>query len=402
LLSRQGAALATNQAFIQLDGTLLTVSCERIKQLLLRELGSTAQWRGRIYLALYEADAPEQPITITSERFQDGWQYRVDIPDLVERDRFVRTMTQALLLETANRNAPDRSAELPAWLIEGFSQQFLASPEAQIFLDPPPAPASKVNVPVITHTNINAHLNNPLERVHEELLEHPALTFDALSWPTAAQMFGDEAAVYAASAQLFLYELLHLKDGRACICSMLTEMPRFFNWQFAFLNAFHSHFQRPLDVEKWWALRSLNFTGRSLDQTWPRDESWKRLDQVLHAPAETRASADEPLAPDASLQTIIRDWDPARQTHILQRKLQELELLRMRVPPEFSMLCVRYIQVIETYLRSAGNVAAATSPSKKKRLNLAANNAIKELDSLDALRSSLRGAEKPVAKRDVS
>ena len=49
-------------------------------------------------------------------------------------------------------------------------------------------------------------------------------------------------------------ELLRLPDGRACLQRMLAQLPQHYNWQFAFLEAFHARFERPLDVEKWWAL----------------------------------------------------------------------------------------------------------------------------------------------------
>ena len=130
-------SLATNRTFVQLEPTLATVSCERIKQLLWRELGATAPWRGTIYLVLYPARTADDNITITSERFQDGWQYRVDLPDVLERSRYVRAMVQVLLLELANRTAPGRAVEVPLWLIEGFSQLLLASNEFEIILPPP-------------------------------------------------------------------------------------------------------------------------------------------------------------------------------------------------------------------------------------------------------------------------
>ena len=116
------SSLATNQDFVELEPTLATVSCERIKQMLVRELNVTAPWRGTIYLVLYPARSAGDAITITSDRFKNGWQYRVDLPDVVERPRYVRAMVQVLLLELANRTAPARGAEIPLWLVEGFSQ----------------------------------------------------------------------------------------------------------------------------------------------------------------------------------------------------------------------------------------------------------------------------------------
>jgi len=40
----------------------------------------------------------------------------VDLADQLERARFVRAMVQVLLLEVANRNAGEHSAEIPGGL----------------------------------------------------------------------------------------------------------------------------------------------------------------------------------------------------------------------------------------------------------------------------------------------
>ena len=104
------------------------------------------------------------------------------------------------------------------------------------------------------------------------------MTFEELSWPTAANSTGAAGEFYGDSAQLFVDELLSLPDGRACLRAMVAELPRY-NWQFAFLHAFGAYFQRPLDVEKWWALQVVQFTGHDLGQTWPEEKagtSWTR------------------------------------------------------------------------------------------------------------------------------
>ncbi len=76
-------------------------------------------------------------------RFKNGWQYRVDLPNVVERPRYVRAIVQVLLLELANRTAQGRGAEIPLWLVEGFSQLLLASSEVEIILPPPRAAAER-------------------------------------------------------------------------------------------------------------------------------------------------------------------------------------------------------------------------------------------------------------------
>src|SRR6266446_1026454 len=126
------APAATNQHLIRLEATLVAVSCERIKQLVYHELGAGTAWRGKVFLTLYSARTADQPATIVSEKFRGGWQYRVELPDLLERIRYVRTIVQVVLLEFANRTADARSAEIPVWLTEAFTQQLLASNETEI------------------------------------------------------------------------------------------------------------------------------------------------------------------------------------------------------------------------------------------------------------------------------
>src|SRR5439155_884779 len=114
-----------------------------------------------------------------------------------------------------------------------------------------------------------------------------------------------------------------------------------------------SHFQRALDVEKWWALQSLHFTGRDvLAQTWPFEESRRKLDEALHAEVEVRVGAGEtPLYSTVKLQSILREWDPARQTQAIRGMLRQLDLLRARVTPESVVLTDAYRPVLDDYLR---------------------------------------------------
>ena len=123
--------LGANTNLFRLELTLLTISCERIKQILYRELETTAPWNSKIFLALYPSRTLGEPVTITSERFADGWQYRVDLPDVLDRAHYVRALVQVLLVEMANRHPSGRSAEIPTWLIEGLTQQILASSQIQ-------------------------------------------------------------------------------------------------------------------------------------------------------------------------------------------------------------------------------------------------------------------------------
>jgi hypothetical protein len=386
--------LATNHSYVQLEPTFATVSCERIKQLLLRDLDSTAPWRGTIYLVLHPSRTETDTITITSQRFKTSWQYRVDLPDVVERSRYVRAMVQVLLVELASRTAQARASEVPLWLIEGFSELLLASNEVEIILPPPRTAAHGLNV---SSTSVNARKETLLQQAKRKLHGRPALTFEDLSWPADRDLIGEEGARYRASAQLFTGELLRLPDGRTCLRNMLAQLPRHYNWQFAFLGAFHTRFERPLDVEKWWALSLTEANERGLAQTWSLEESWQKLDQAVHSAVQIRTSTNEmPLRASVTVQKVIREWDPVRQTQALGTMLRELGLLRLRIAQEYVGLLQDYTQTIQTYLQERDRSASRFPFTRQAGRKRAAEAAVQQLDALDATRESLRPATGPI------
>ncbi len=385
---------ATNQTFVQLEPTLATVSCERIKQLLLRELGITSHWRGAIYLVLYPAKSPSDTITITSQRFKSGWQYQVDLPNAVERFRYVRAMVQVLLLEQANRTAQAEAAEVPLWLVEGFAQLLLGSDEVDLILPPPRGTANGLNFSSTLH---NARLEPLPQQAQKKLRGRPPMSFEELSWPAGQELSGNASDLYGGSALLFVGELLRLPEGRAGLRAMLAQLPQHHNWQFAFLGAFHERFKRPLDVEKWWALSLTETHGHGLAQAWSLEESRQKLDQAVLSSVQVRAGADElPLRAEVTLQTIIREWDPARQDQALKATVRELGLLRLRIAREYAGLAQDYSQAVETYLQQR-NRAGSILSSRRAGQQRAVEAAVRQLDALDARRLALRPAAKPAA-----
>jgi len=389
------SSLAANRNLVRLEPTLVTVSCERIKQMLWQELGATAPWRGKIYLVVFRAQGPNETITLVSERFASGWQYRVDLPDVLDRTRYVRAMVQVLLLEMANREAGQHSAEIPLWLSEGLSQQLFLSRELEIILPPPRSNGQGLN---LASTVVSGRKTNALQQAHQQLSARAPLTFEELSWPDESLLAGESGELYRGSSQLFVDDLLRLKDGPACLRAMLAALPRYYNWQFAFLRGFDIHFARTLDVEKWWALRTMNFTGRDLGQTWPVEESWQKLDEILHFPVQIRTgTGDLPLRGNIPLQSVIREWDPVRQRQVLWSKIGELVQLRLRVAPPVVAVVDQYHQTLATYLENREKRGSIIPFRRQAALARTIEETLKQLDALDAERESLRHAQKPVA-----
>ena len=137
-------------------------------------------------------------------------------------------MTGVLLLELANRDARAHSTEIPAWLTDGLSQELLAAAGQEIILS---SPDKMVNGLPVSRTITTTRGLDSLAGARRVLRDHAVLAFEQLSWPTDAQLAGDDSGAYRASAQLFVNELLALKNGPAHLRAMLETLPKFYNWQ---------------------------------------------------------------------------------------------------------------------------------------------------------------------------
>jgi hypothetical protein len=392
--------LASGPNMVSLEPALLAVSCERVKQELLRELSLPDQWQGKIFVALRPARTAADPISVVPERLGGNWDCGVELPDALNRDRFVEAVVRACLLEIANRSAADRSAEIPEWLAQGLTRQLLGSSAIKLLL---PAPRTKENGLSVTREVVDFSdaprksgsltLNrNPLSEALETLQTNRPLTFDELSWPTETQLSADGAAVYSSSAQLFVHELLRLKNGAASLRAMLAEMPDYLNWQLAFLDAFHGAFQEPLDVEKWWALQVAEFSGRDVLHLLTPEESGRQLDALFELPIEVQLGPAPPMRANTTFQTVIRGWSRAQQLPLLKKKLWELDLLRLRVAPDFMPLLDDYRQTLQDYYRRRTDVLRE-SPLPDKMIQ----EVTSRLDALDSQRAKMRAtASAPV------
>jgi hypothetical protein len=408
-------AIAANTNLVQLEPSLLAVSAERLKESLRRQLGisPSASWSGQIFLALHPAQSPDEEVTIISTRFVGGWNYRVELPDIMSRTRLARALTGVLLLEFANRNAQSRSAEIPAWLIDGLSQQLSAAGSPENILSPPDEIVNGVEFTQIdrladtrqnlyywTHEGTRGNgVIDPLADARQVLKNSNALTFEQLSWPDDGQVSGADGGVYRASAKLFVSSLLALQDGPACLRAMLQNLPSFYNWQTAFQNAFSKNFSTPLDVEKWWALQVVNFCARDPGAQWTPAVSRDKLDEILSVPVQMRPTADAlPVYGEVSLQTAIRNFDPAQQAAILQIKLRDLQIAQFRMAPPLAVLADAYRRVIAGHFGQ--DRAAAPVPSKLKHPPVSpppkkTEDIFQKLDALDAQRRIIEEAIKP-------
>jgi hypothetical protein len=387
-----------NTNVVRLKTTLLAVAAERFKLSLWQQLGlkADAPWSGKIHLRLHPAAFPAETVTITSAPFLNCWNYRVDLPDRLAKTRYARALAGVLLLEFANRTArPDgRSAEIPAWLVDGLAQQVLAADGEKVLLS---APAKKDEELAVSRLNQAERGFDPFADTRRTLQAAPALTFEQLSWPTDAQMDGEDGGIYYASAQLFQAGLLGLKNGPAKMRALLAGLPAHLNWQAAFFAAFGGDFPHPLDVEKWWALRVVTFANRSPGPRWTTDVSLVRLQELLSVPVDFRGVSNAlPVHADVSLQSAMRSLDPEQRDLVLRSKVRDFALVELRLAPPYGDLADRYRLTLAAFLGELAQSRQASVANKHGVLNRQASIAdtLKKLDALDLL---CRAAEARIA-----
>jgi hypothetical protein len=384
------APMFADADIIRVEPTFLVVSAERVKATLWRELQVSGVWKQKVYLFLRPARTANDATSVRTVIGPEGWAVRVDVPDHLTRQQLVRVLTEAVLLEYANRAGTDRAAEIPPWLADGFAYHLFANHANELVLETPRYTANGVT---FTPLATSQQRISQLERAHKTLVGETPLTFEELSWPGDKELRGAGRERYLASAQVFAIQLLRLRDGPACYREFLAALPAFRNWQLAFLRGFQPHFTRLLDVDKWWTLESAHFAGRDLTQTWSVGESWSKLAASLREPAQRYANTNAlPERADLSLQEVLREWTPAEQKTCVRDKVSELAALRLRLAPEYVGLADEYRLVLENWLRLREPGNSSSGRTIQPAVHSSAGT-IRQLNTLDVRLARQRPAD---------
>lgn len=359
----------------------LAVACERTKSRLLEQLGQRDRWRegggraGKIFVTINPRLTTNEPVRVQALPFERAWQYRIELPARVPEATVVRAVVQALLLELANRAAGGgRSAEIPLWLLEGASQAVLTARAAPTL----PQPESRAI--------IISRRPDPLATARDALARRAPLGFDDLGLPDPDRMSVEDWEVFSACAHLFFHELAALPDGRPRLALFIQTLPRFYNWQHAFLAVWPERFPTLLEAAKWWALTVAGFTGRDEWQSWSPAATLARLEEVLRPPLWAATSTNQVARVAAlPLTELLGTVDYAQAEPALRRMSEQLTALRLRAPAAVLPLVDEYLELVRAYLaeRSRAGFELAgrgrVRPSYRLLMRAAADRA-RELD----------------------
>lgn len=323
--------------YVSLEPQTLTVMAERVKEAFLLELKEPHHYRDKIFLLLTPTRDRQASIGIVSTRFQDRWGYTVHVPAIVDQERLVRGLLQAVMTEYVNRSG-SRAGEIPTWCFEGLHQEILNTA----------LPTYLVSTRVLM-AEVRGY--NRVENSRQLLRAGRTLSFHDLSFPSVDFNNPQQAALYRANAHIFVHELLQLPHGPALLAAFLRKLPEHLNWQSAFLEVYKSSFPRLLDVEKWWALHQVDIRGRDAREIWPLQTSVQKLQAVLLTSMDVRADTNSlPVRREVALTEVFAIENDQLQREVLSQKIPELHFLAHHMETSIAALAMHYRQTLITYL----------------------------------------------------
>ena len=385
LADRDPATSLTSTNEVRLEQGPLTITCDRIRDIFLQELGVPGLAQGKIYVHLQPA-LPGSEIILKPLRFGDGWQYQLSLPTRLDRSRLVTAIVHTLLQEMANRANPARLVNVPHWLVEGMATQVLIAGG--------PALVPELRRTLVVEVTKRDHFAH----AREELRQNGVLSFSDLNLPSPAQLSGPGWQTYRHSSQLFVSSLFQLREGNLCLARFIRELGNYLNPQLAFLKAFAMHFGSALEIEKWWSVTALNLTGRDHRMNWTQTVSLQRLDEILTVSAQLASPVGAPPRPrPLRLQEAISQFDFSHQQRLFANTLRQLEFLQRNAPPDFSRLVTDYRTTLATYLQERGRIELRSDFRNRVAGGHIAVTQItlKQLDLLDVIREDFRQAADP-------
>ncbi len=355
---------------------LLAVTCERVRRAVNLRLGAPDRAGLPVHFELRPSHFEEGPITVHPRLFRDGWKFFAELPDSMDWTQLVRLLVEADVLEQMNRENPSEPVTVPPlWLTEGLTGLLLGEDGRDLVTE-----SQTVTIRASRHRDAAVV-------ARDQLGGSGPLSFSELAQPGTEQLGNaDSYGRYRASATLFVHELLREDRGRQALRQFIRDAHRSLNWQTTFLAVSAGQFRSLLDVEKWWAVASVDVVGRGPSQFWPADRILAELGVILTETADLPVTnRTETVRRTLPVREVIQTWDFSSQRPVLRRKVSQLHLLLLHTPPEWLGLVGEATRVLDEYLtaREAGGRDPVGRMELETRLNLLVRNTVRRLGVLD-------------------
>ncbi len=369
---------------LELQPQSLAITAERVQLAVLNRLGSApTPGRGRFHLFIIPTNRfGAGPLEIIPRAFREGWQYHVGIPESVDWRRLIRGLSEAVLLELANREGGDTLARTPLWLNEGLAG-IIEIEEGRSLIQEPEAAVVRAG-----------RRGDPLAESRVRLTGQGTLNYSELSQPSLSLLSDtNQFARFQASSILFTQQLLGEEKGPARLRQAVVLSPQFLNWEFALLRAFEGRFVSALDIEKWWALGATVVLSRDPLQRWSRGQTLERLRAVTLESTSLQTQTNAPATRrQVTLPELLIGLEFPAQKEVLDRKLGQLRELYRQAPDDLLPLIEDYFRSLENYLNLRQNSGGNSTGrgAMEVRAQLLARQTARRLVELDRKLDALK------------
>lgn len=394
------------EGHLQLDPSVLAITCELVKLELLNYLKLDDKWQSTISVVVNGTAPPESNIGVAAIAGSRGYTYRLELPGQIPKQRLVRSLVRALLLEIINRQQNGgRFTEVPRWLQEGLAAHMFAQKgdillqgiTARVFgLDGP-----KMVTDARTQTTFDRTYEGSLAAAFRHLQLTEPLGFNQLNLPDPGQLTGYGWKTYQHSSHLFIAELLRLQNGPEALAELLLQLPKFLNPQLALLKAYKQHFRTALELDKWWSLVLVDFRSRGPNLRWGQSRALEHLNEIMYAPMVIRADTNSvPITREMHFQQLIQDTDFIVHKKILQHALRKLSIVQLNANRDLARLINDYRLTLDEYIRKR----EGSSNSRKElptSVKLTKKKTIEQLDLLDGIRFDYKLVASPEPEKPM-
>lgn len=339
--------LEKNNGLIALTPDLVALNAEQIKDMMLQALGVQDSWQNKIRFTISSNNRSKEAFITVPTRYTNGWGLQVVLKPKISEDVWLRNLVHVILLEIVNRPSPEMMCHPPAWLIEGLRQFVLHS----AIMDPSLTVDDMVEVGVPSNK-----LGKPTPWFYKRESTFQAKQFLQNNDPlSAGQLFSSDDQLvrtinFRHCSHLLFRELSLMPDGKPSMHRFIEMLPRFYNWQTAFHQAYRASFPNMLSLEKWWAVLTASITQYNDERRWGMERSLEELGRILNPPAKIAILEDDlPQWQTFAIKDVLATWNEEEREAQTKHLIQQLHLLKSQSHFEVMPLIESYLDLFQSF-----------------------------------------------------